>query len=163
MSAREVNFDGLVGPTHTYSGLSHGNLASMTHRGAGSNPRAAALQGLAKMKALADLGVAQAVLPPHERPAIDVLRRLGFGGRDDAAVLETAARQAPGLLAACGSASSMWVANAATVAPSADTADGRVHLTPANLTAKFHRSIEPPADRPHPPRALSGRGMLCRA
>lgn len=144
MSAREVNFDGLVGPTHTYSGLSHGNLASMTHRGAGSNPRAAALQGLAKMKALADLGVAQAVLPPHERPAIDVLRRLGFGGRDDASVLETAARQAPGLLAACGSASSMWVANAATVAPSADTADGRVHLTPANLTAKFHRSIEPP-------------------
>ncbi|MFO1447052.1 MAG: N-succinylarginine dihydrolase [Opitutaceae bacterium] len=144
MSAREVNFDGLVGPTHAYAGLSHGNLASMTHGGAVSNPREAALQGLAKMKCLADLGVLQAVLPPQERPDIATLRRLGFGGPGDAAVLESAARQAPALLAACGSASSMWVANAATVTPSADTADGRVHFTPANLTAKFHRSIEPP-------------------
>lgn len=144
MTAREVNFDGLVGPTHNYAGLSHGNVASMSHRGAVSNPREAALQGLAKMKFLADLGVPQAVLPPHERPAIETLRRLGFTGRDDAAVLQTAARQAPALLAACCSASSMWVANAATVTPSADTADGRVHFTPANLVAKFHRSIEPP-------------------
>ncbi|MGO3297153.1 MAG: N-succinylarginine dihydrolase, partial [Marinobacter sp.] len=30
----------------------------------------------------------------------------------------------------------------ATVSPSADTADHRVHFTPANLSAKFHRSIE---------------------
>ena len=144
MTAREVNFDGLVGPTHNYAGLSHGNVASMSHRGADSNPREAALQGLAKMKFLADLGVPQAVLPPHERPAIEALRRLGFTGPDDAAVLHAAARQAPALLAACCSASSMWVANAATVTPSADAADGRVHFIPANLTAKFHRSIEPP-------------------
>lgn len=144
MTTQEVNFDGLVGPTHNYAGLSHGNLASMAHRGAAANPREAALQGLAKMKCLSDLGVPQAVLPPHERPSVGTLRRLGFTGNDDAAVVRAAARQAPGLLAACCSASSMWVANAATVTPSADAADGRVHFTPANLVAKFHRSIEPP-------------------
>ncbi|MEI6105387.1 MAG: N-succinylarginine dihydrolase [Opitutae bacterium] len=143
MSATEVNFDGLVGPTHNYAGLSHGNVASMSHRGASSNPREAALQGLAKMKFLADLGVPQGILPPHERPSLETLRTLGFSGTDRA-ILSAAARQAPALLTACSSASSMWVANAATVTPSADAADGRVHFTPANLTAKFHRSIEPP-------------------
>lgn len=143
MKAHEVNFDGLVGPTHNYAGLSHGNVASMTHGGAASNPREAALQGLAKMKFLADLGLRQAVLPPHERPSLETLRALGFSG-SDADVLRVAAVEAPRLLAACASASNMWVANAATVAPSSDTADGRVHFTPANLGAKFHRSIEPP-------------------
>jgi succinylarginine dihydrolase len=140
----EINFDGLVGPTHNYAGLSHGNIASMTHRGAIANPREAALQGLAKMKRLADLGLGQAVLPPHERPSIATLRALGFTGRDDAAILRAAARQAPALLAASSSASAMWVANAATITPSADSADGRVHFTPANLVSKFHRAIEPP-------------------
>ncbi len=144
MPTTEINFDGLVGPTHNYAGLSHGNIASMAHRGAVANPREAALQGLAKMKRLADLGLPQGVLPPHERPSIAALRGLGFSGRNDAAILRAAARQAPALLAACSSASAMWVANAATVAPSADTADGRVHFTPANLIGKFHRSIEPP-------------------
>lgn len=143
-SAREVNFDGLVGPTHNYAGLSVGNIASVKHRGAVSHPREAALQGLAKMKCLADLGITQAVLPPHERPSIATLRALGFTGSTDAAVLHAAARQAPQLLAACSSASGMWTANAATVTPSSDTADGRVHFTPANLVSKFHRSIEPP-------------------
>jgi len=144
MSAREVNFDGLVGPTHNYAGLSHGNVASMSHRGAVANPRAAALQGLAKMKFLAGLGVPQAVLPPHERPCLAALRALGFTGRDEAAILRAAAKNEPALLAACSSASAMWIANAATVTPSADTADGRVHFTPANLVSKFHRSLEPP-------------------
>lgn len=143
-SAREVNFDGLVGPTHNYAGLSVGNIASVKHSGAVSHPREAALQGLAKMKCLADLGVTQAVLPPHDRPSIATLRALGFTGSTDAAILRAAARQAPQLLAACSSASGMWTANAATVTPSSDTADGRVHLTPANLVSKFHRSIEPP-------------------
>ena len=142
-SAFEVNFDGLVGPTHNYAGLSNGNLASMSHRGAVSNPREAALQGLAKMKALADLGLRQAVLPPHERPSISALRAYGFTG-SDSAVLRGAAKAAPELLIACSSASNMWVANAATVAPSRDTADRRVHFTPANLVSKLHRSIEPP-------------------
>jgi len=35
-----------------------------------------------------------------------------------------------------------WAANAATVSPSADTADGRVHFTPANLVSQAHRSLE---------------------
>lgn len=143
MTAVEVNFDGLVGTTHNYAGLAFGNLASQRSAGAVSNPRAAAQQGLRKMKALHDLGLRQAVLPPHERPAIDVLRRLGFSG-SDADVLAGAARTAPRLLAGCCSAASMWAANAATVSPSADTADRRVHFTPANLINGLHRAIEPP-------------------
>jgi succinylarginine dihydrolase len=139
--AREYNFDGIVGTTHGYSGLSPGNLAATTHAGELGNPRAAALQGLEKMRCVARLGVRQAVLPPQPRPDVDALRRLGFGG-DDAAVLKHALRDAPNLLSACSSASAMWTANAATVAPSADTADGRVHFTPANLSTLFHRSLE---------------------
>jgi len=143
MAAIEINFDGLPGPTHNYSGLAEGNLASERHKSLASNPRQAALQGLAKMKALADRGFVQAVLPPHERPDVAALRALGFSG-DDAQVLNRAARSAPQLLAACSSAAAMWVANAATVSPSADTADGRAHFTPANLVSHFHRSLEAP-------------------
>jgi succinylarginine dihydrolase len=92
------------------------------------------------MKFLADLGVSQAVLPPHERPDIFALRRLGFSGSDAQAL--KAAQKYPWLLASCGSASAMWAANAATVSPGADTLDGRVHFTPANLATQFHRSLE---------------------
>ncbi|OMH30084.1 N-succinylarginine dihydrolase [Motiliproteus sp. MSK22-1] len=141
MRAFEANFDGLVGPTHNYSGLSFGNIASSRNQAATSNPKLAAKQGLAKMKKLADLGLVQGVLAPQERPDIHTLRRLGFSG-SDAQVLAQAAQQMPRVLAACCSASSMWTANAATVSPSADTLDRRVHFTPANLTNKFHRSIE---------------------
>ncbi len=95
------------------------------------------------MKALADRGFAQGVLPPHERPDVAALRALGFSG-DDAQVLRGAERAAPQLLAACSSAAAMWVANAATVSPSADTADRHVHFTPANLISHFHRSLEAP-------------------
>lgn len=146
MSALEINFDGLPGPTHNYSGLATGNLASERNRNLVADPRQAALQGLAKMKALADAGYPQAVLPPHERPAVGALRALGFGGSpdNDAAVVARAAREAPQLLAACSSAAAMWVANAATVSPSCDTADGRVHVTPANLVSHFHRALETP-------------------
>ncbi len=140
--AYEVNFDGLVGPTHNYGGLSYGNVASTTHRALASNPREAALQGLQKMKFLADLGLKQAVLPPQERPDFKTLRALGFRGTD-AHVLIEAHQKAPEILACCYSASSMWTANAATVSPSSDTEDGKVHFTPANLSSKFHRSIEP--------------------
>ena len=143
MTAHEVNFDGLVGPTHNYSGLAVGNLASQRSIHAVSNPKAAAQQGLHKMKILHDLGVRQGVLPPQERPAVDVLRRLGFTGRDEY-VLRSAQLHDPELLAACCSASSMWAANAATVCPSADSADGKVHFTPANLRSNFHRAIETP-------------------
>jgi succinylarginine dihydrolase len=140
-SAVEANADGLIGPTHSYAGLSPGNLASSLNKGEASNPRAAVLQGLDKMKRLADLGLPQFVLPPHERPNIPFLRSLGFTG-SDAAVLERAWKDAPSFAAAACSASPMWAANAATVTPSADSADGRVHFTPANLVTNLHRSLE---------------------
>ena len=137
----EYNFDGLPGPTHNYAGLARGNLAAEKNARLTANPREAALQGLAKMRALAARGIAQAVLPPHERPFVPALRSLGFAG-SDAAIVTQAARDAPSLLAACSSAAAMWAANAATVSPSADASDGRVHFTPANLVAHFHRSLE---------------------
>jgi succinylarginine dihydrolase len=141
--AREFNFDGLVGPSHNYGGTSFGNVASSEHEGEVSNPRQAALQGLAKMRALHTLGVPQALFPPHARPELWLARRLGFVG-DDGAVLHSLARELPLLLAACYSASSMWTANAATTSPSSDSLDGKLHLTPANLQNKIHRFIETP-------------------
>ncbi|MBB5661648.1 N-succinylarginine dihydrolase [Brevundimonas halotolerans] len=140
-TAVEANADGLIGPTHSYAGLSPGNLASSLHAGKASNPRAAVRQGLDKMKVLADLGLPQFVLPPQERPDIPFLRSLGFTG-SDARVLEQAWKDAPSFAAAACSASSMWAANAATVTPSADAVDGRVHFTPANLITNLHRSLE---------------------
>lgn len=141
MTAVEANADGLVGPTHSYAGLAPGNLASEINSGEASNPRAAVIEGLAKMRRLADWGVPQFVLPPHERPLIGFLRELGFAG-SDAQVLESAWKTAPALASAACSASAMWAANAATVTPSADSADGRVHFTPANLVTNLHRSLE---------------------
>lgn len=138
----EANFDGLVGPTHNYAGLSVGNVASLSNAKNSSSPRQAAKQGLSKMKALHDLGLVQGVLAPQERPDVYTLRRLGFTG-SDAQVIANAAKQAPAVFRAVCSASSMWTANAATISPSADTADGKIHFTPANLTNKFHRSLEP--------------------
>ena len=143
MTSFEINFDGLVGPTHNYAGLSYGNVASFSNASTVSSPRTAALQGLAKMKQLADLGIRQAVLPPHERPAVETLRLLGFTG-SDSDVLAAAFRDTPRIFRACCSASAMWTANAATVSPSADSGDGRVHFTPANLANRFHRAIEAP-------------------
>lgn len=139
--AREFNFDGLVGPSHNYAGLSFGNVASFNNVKSVSNPKQAALQGLAKMRELAARGFAQALLPPHARPNFALLRSLGFTG-SDSNVLACANREAPAILASAYSASSMWTANAATVSPSADTADGRVHFTAANLNNKLHRSYE---------------------
>jgi succinylarginine dihydrolase len=142
--AREYNFDGLVGPTHNYAGLSPGNVASISNQGQAANPRGAALQGLAKMRFVASLGVGQAVLPPHERPSLRTLRRLGFRGSDEEVISKAAADPDVGdqLLRISSSAAAMWTANAATVVPSSDAADGRLHLVPANLTAMFHRSLE---------------------
>src|SRR6266550_4438261 len=74
----EINFDGIPGPTHNYAGLARGNLAAEKHARKIANPREAALQGLAKMRALAARGMPQAVLPPHERPYVHALRALGF-------------------------------------------------------------------------------------
>jgi succinylarginine dihydrolase len=146
MTAIEANFDGLVGPTHNYGGLSEGNLASARSEGLVSSPREAVLEGIAKMKALADIGLLQGVMPPHERPFLPLLKSLGFTG-SDAQIIGTVAREAPHLLRRASSASAMWAANAAMVSPSADSADGRVHFTPANLLTTGHRAIEAPQTR----------------
>ena len=141
--AVEVNFDGLIGPSHNYGGLSDGNLASARNAGDVSNPREAAVQGLEKMRTLVRAGLVQGVLPPLARPSFDLLAAAGFSGTD-AQMIEAAARASPRLLKAAYSASSMWTANAATVSPSADTGDGRLHFTPANLSTMLHRSLEHP-------------------
>jgi len=141
--AHEVNFDGLIGPSHNYGGLSDGNLASAANSGNVANPREAALQGLEKMRMLVNKGLVQGVLPPLPRPNFDLLVSAGFAG-SDANIIERAAQTAPRLLKAAYSASSMWTANAATVSPSADTGDGRLHLTAANLSTMMHRSLEHP-------------------
>ena len=127
----EINFDGIVGPSHNYAGLSLGNIASASHKGNASYPRAAALQGIAKMRGNMERGLAQGFLLPLPRPNFGLLRDLAVG--DDTN---------PALVAAAWSASSMWTANAATVSPAPDTGDGRCHLTPANLVTMLHRGQE---------------------
>jgi succinylarginine dihydrolase len=135
MPLKEINFDGIVGPSHNYAGLSFGNVASMKHAGAVSEPRAAALQGIDKMRANLALGLSQGIFLPHPRPDRAWLAELG-----------TTIEDADGALAANAlSASAMWAANAATVSPVPDTADGRTHLTIANLKTMPHRSHEWPA------------------
>lgn len=130
----EINFDGIIGPSHNYAGLSHGNLAATRNRGAVSQPRAAALQGLAKMRANLSLGLTQGILLPHDRPDQRWLDSLATSYTD----------AAPHLQAQALSASAMWAANAATVSPAPDTADGRCHLSVANLVTMPHRSHEWP-------------------
>ena len=141
MAYREFNFDGLVGPTHHYGGLAEGNRASVGHRFQISHPRMAALQGLEKMRILAALGVGQAILPPLYRPRLDLLRWAGFTGTDQQ-MIEATLQHSPSLLSAAFSASGMWTANAAMFAPSCDSRDGCVHITPANLISNLHRSLE---------------------
>ena len=132
MALVEINFDGIIGPTHNYAGLSFGNIASMDHAGQVSQPRAAAIQGIAKMRSNLALGLRQGIFLPHPRPDRNWLVSLG-----------TTIEQADPMLAANAmSASSMWAANAATVSPAPDTADGKCHLTVANLRTMPHRSHE---------------------
>lgn len=139
--AEEINFDGLVGPTHNYAGLSEGNLASARNANMVARPREAALQGLAKMQRLRALGLSQGVLPPHERPNVTWLRALGFTG-SDGEVWERAWKSEPTIARAALASSAMWAANAATISPSADCADGRLHATVANLQTMLHRILE---------------------
>ena len=137
----EANFDGLVGPTHNYGGLSHGNIASARNATSVSNPREAALQGLDKAWALASAGLVQGVFPPHQRPFLPALRAMGFSG-SDRTVLADAWAADPALVRQMSSSAQMWAANACTVSPSADCADGRLHATPANLHTMAHRAVE---------------------
>jgi succinylarginine dihydrolase len=139
--AAETNFDGLVGPTHNYAGLSEGNLASARNANTIARPRGAALQGLAKMQRLRALGLSQGVLPPHERPNIAWLRTLGFTG-SDGEIWERAWKSEPTIARAALASSAMWAANAATISPSVDCADGRLHATVANLQTMLHRILE---------------------
>jgi len=138
---REINFDGLIGPTHNYAGLSLGNVASQSNEGKVSAPRTAALQGLAKMRALMDRGLVQGFLPPPKRPAVEVLRPYGFGGSDQEVLRQVVAEDEE-LFRKAVAASSMWTANAATVIASPDSGDGRTHLVTANLASMLHRSFE---------------------
>jgi succinylarginine dihydrolase len=139
----EYNFDGLIGPTHHYGGLSSDNKASQTYRSHISNPKNAALQGLEKMKVLYDLEIHQAILPPLIRPNLNLLESMGINVKNSVS-LRNAYSEMPDILSAAFSASSMWVANAATVSPSSDTQDGKLHITIANLQSHLHRKIESP-------------------
>lgn len=141
MKSFEANFDGLVGPTHNYGGLSFGNLASAKNKNTVSNPKQAALQGIEKARKLRALGLVQGFLPPQERPFIPILRKMGFAG-SDRQVFEAACKYSPHLIANISAASSMWAANAATISPRADCLDNRLHATPANLHTMAHRAIE---------------------
>ena len=129
---REINFDGIIGPSHNYAGLSPGNLAATGNRGKVSQPRAAALQGVEKMRANLRLGLAQGIFLPQSRPDTGWLAQLSTDYANAPVHLQAQAL----------SASSMWAANAATVSPAPDTADGRTHLTVANLMTMPHRSHE---------------------
>ena len=135
MALVEINFDGIVGPSHNYAGLSLGNLASTRNAGEVSQPRAAALQGIDKMRANLKLGLSQGIFLPHPRPDRAWLSDLGTRIEDADPVIAANAM----------SASAMWAANAATVSPAPDTADGKCHLTVANLRTMPHRSHEWPA------------------
>ncbi|MBU2754726.1 N-succinylarginine dihydrolase [Acidithiobacillus sp. CV18-2] len=136
-----MNVDGLVGPSHHYGGLSPGNLASAKNAWQVANPKAAALQGIAKMRLLFDLGLVQGVFPPVATPHLSVLQALGFTGGPET-MLRACHRSNPRLLSAVYSASSMWMANSATISSAHDTIDHKIHVTPANLQHSFHRSLE---------------------
>lgn len=132
MALIEINFDGIIGPSHNYAGLSVGNLASSNNAGAPSYPKAAALQGIEKMRANLRLGLAQGFFMPLDRPNQNWLSGLSTD-------MQSAE---PHIRAAAFSASAMWAANAATVSPAPDTADGKCHLSAANLLTMAHRSHE---------------------
>ncbi len=128
----EINFDGIIGPSHNYAGMSPGNIASTSNAGKVSQPRAAALQGIEKMSANLRLGLTQGFFMPLARPNESWLAGLATGMTD----------AEPHIQAAAFSASAMWAANAATVSPAPDTADGRCHLSASNLLTMPHRSHE---------------------
>ena len=141
MKTQDANFDGLVGLTHNYSGLSQADQQDGPNKDRVAHPRQAALESLNKMRGLMNLGLRQGVLPPHERPAIGFLRDLGFSGSDHR-IWEKAWTQAPRYARAAAASASMWASNSATVSPSADCGNGLLHISVANLNAALHRSIE---------------------
>lgn len=143
MNLIEAQVDRLVGPTHHFGGLGVGNVASMAHAGNVSNPRAAAIQGLEKMRLVAELGVPQFILPPQSRPDRQFLSEHGFVG-PEAEMWRQCLDSAPTLFSAAMSCSAMWTANAATVAPAIDSRSGKLSILIANLDSSLHRALEPP-------------------
>lgn len=141
MSEIDVQVDRVVGPTQHFGGLGVGNVASIVHAGQVSHPAAAALEGLDKMRLLASLGMPQLILPPQRRPAIRFLRGLGFSG-SDRELLRAAYATSHTIFSAAWSCSAMWTANAATVTAAADSRDGRIKLSIANLSSSMHRALE---------------------
>ena len=137
----EINIDGMIGPTHHYGGLGVGNLASLAHRYQASNPRQAALEGLAKAKLVSELGIPQFLWLPPKRPNTELLQSFSFLGSLHEQIKE-AFVTAPRVLSAAFSGAFMWAANSATVTPAVDSRDGRYHFTPANLVSSLHRSHE---------------------
>ncbi|NND97636.1 MAG: N-succinylarginine dihydrolase [Pirellulaceae bacterium] len=142
MKLVEAQIDRVVGPTHHYGGLGVGNVASMQNEGSISNPRAAALQGLEKMRLVAQLGVPQFILPPQPRPDLRFLRQIGYEGPREE-VLPRLADENPRLLSVAMSCSAMWTANAATVSAAVDGEHEQAYMTVANLSSSLHRAIEP--------------------
>lgn len=129
---KEIIFIGLPGTTHHYGGLSSDNVASDRNRGSESNPKQAALQAIALARYLHSLGIMVGVLPPQLRPYLPVLQENGYS-----------VENAPiDKLEQASSSSFMWAANAATVTPTIDSTDGKLHLTVANLYTNPHRRIE---------------------
>ena len=143
VKVRDCIFDGLPGLTHNYAGLSQGNVASEQSALSVSYPKQAALQSLEKMYQIAQMGIKQAILPPQMRPNISVLRQIGYYGTDRQ-IWDKIWREAPGLARTVSSASAMWAANAGTISAATETADGRLHITPANLRSMSHRALEAP-------------------
>ncbi len=144
MNPIELNIDTLPGPTHSFSGLAQGNIASQSSRGGTSNPRLAALQCLEKMKIVSDLGIPQAILPPLPKPNYKILRSIVGKSSMITEGTNTSPLIESSFLSSVLSSATMWTANAATVTPSCDSKDGKVHITPANLASHLHRHLDVP-------------------
>ncbi len=154
----EINVDGIVGPTHHFGGLGVGNVASIEHQHAISHPRQAALEGLRKAELIASLGIPQFIFVPPVRPRLSLLSDLGFHGTLQEQ-LNAARAESPRALSAAFSGAFMWMANAATVTPTADSWDGRLHCTPANLISSWHRGSEAAERAPQLHSLLHGLGI----
>ncbi|HBE69121.1 MAG TPA: succinylarginine dihydrolase [Planctomycetaceae bacterium] len=137
----EANIDALPGPTHLFSGLGVGNVASIEHRNQTAYPKQAALENLAKAELVAGLGIPQYVWLPPDRPNLEMLRKVGFNG-SAREITAAALEHAPSMLQASLSSAFMWAANSGTFSPAVDCDDNCYHFTPANLISSLHRGGE---------------------
>ncbi len=138
---KEVIFIGIPGPTYNFSGLAYGNVAESKYEGSVSQPKLAAIQSLKLAAAILERDITVGILPPLHRPDLALLKHIGYEGAPEK-MIETAGEDNYRLLANICASSNMWIANSATIAPSVDTNDGKVHITPANLQYNFHRTLE---------------------